>query len=113
MNFETTQHTNYAVITSQVEKLDASNASELKESIQALNKGGVNSIIIDFSKTKYSDSTGLSAILLANRLCKDSNGKAIFMNLQPVVMKVISIAQLDKVLNIVQDIEAANRLLAN
>ena len=66
MNFETTQHTNYAIITSQVEKLDATNASELKEAIQVLNKEGVNSIIIDFSKTKYSDSTGLSAILLAN-----------------------------------------------
>lgn len=113
MNFETTQHTNYAIITSQVEKLDATNASELKEAIQVLNKEGVNSIIIDFSKTKYSDSTGLSAILLANRLCKDSNGKAVFMNLQPVVMKVISIAQLDKVLNIVENMDEANRLIAN
>ena len=113
MNFETTQHTNYALITSQVEKLDASNASELKDAINVLNKAGVNSIIIDFSKTKYSDSTGLSAILLANRLCKDSNGKAVFMNLQPVVMKVISIAQLDKVLNIAENIDQANILLAN
>lgn len=113
MNFETTQHTNYTLITSQVEKLDASNASDLKEVLNGLNKTGVNSIIIDFSKTKYSDSTGLSAILLANRLCKDSNGKAVFMNLQPVVMKVISIAQLDKVLNIAENIEQANSLLAN
>ncbi len=113
MNFETTQHTNYVLITSQVEKLDASNASELKEVINVLNKDGVNSLIIDFSKTKYSDSTGLSAILLANRLCKDSNGKAVFMNLQPIVRKVISIAQLDKVLNIADDMEQANTLLAN
>lgn len=113
MNFETTQHTNYAIITSNVEKLDASNASDLKDAINALNKGGVNSIIIDFSKTKYSDSTGLSAILLANRLCKDSNGKAVFMSLQPVVMKVISIAQLDKVLNIAQNLDEATSLLAN
>ena len=113
MNFETTQHTNYALITSKVEKLDASNASDLKDAIHVLNKSGVNSIIIDFSKTKYSDSTGLSAILLANRLCKDSNGKAVFMNLQPVVMKVISIAQLDKVLNIASNIEEANSLFLN
>ena len=113
MNFETTQHTTYALITSQVEKLDASNASDLKDALHVLNKAGINSIIIDFSKTKYSDSTGLSAILLANRLCKDSNGKAVFMNLQPVVMKVISIAQLDKVLNIASNIEEANSLLAN
>ena len=113
MNFETTQHTDYALITSQVEKLDASNASDLKDAINVLNKAGVNSIIIDFSKTKYSDSTGLSAILLANRLCKDSNGKAVFMNLQPVVMKVISIAQLDKVLNIASNIEEANSLILN
>lgn len=113
MNFDTIQHTNYALITSQVEKLDASNASELKGALQEINKAGINSILIDFSKTKYSDSTGLSAILLANRLCKDSNGKAVFMNIQPVVMKVISIAQLDKVLNIAENLEEANRLFAN
>jgi anti-anti-sigma factor len=52
------------------------------------------------SATKYCDSSGLSAILTANRLCKDTNGKFVLCGLQDNVTKLIQIAQLDKVLSI-------------
>jgi anti-anti-sigma factor len=58
-----------------------------------------NTIILDLSKTKYCDSSGLSAILVANRLCKDTNGTFILVGMQPNVQKMIEIAQLDRVLN--------------
>lgn len=98
MNFETNQHQNEAVVKSQVEKLDSSNAAELKAELLMLNKNGVNNIVIDLSKTRYCDSSGLSAVLAANRLCKDTNGKFILCGLQDNVKKLIEIAQLDKVL---------------
>jgi len=52
------------------------------------------------SATKYCDSSGLSAILTANRLCKDTNGKFVLCGLQDNVTKLIQISQLDKVLSI-------------
>ncbi len=75
MNFIIAQDNNVTVIQSSVEKLDASNAPDLKSELLLLNKNGVNSIILDLSKTRYCDSSGLSAILTANRLCKDTNGQ--------------------------------------
>lgn len=100
MNFQTTQDKNQAVVKTLVEKLDASNAPELKAELVLLNKNGVNNIVIDLSATKYCDSSGLSAILTANRLCKDTNGRFVLCGLQDNVMKLVQIAQLDKVLSI-------------
>jgi anti-anti-sigma factor len=103
MNFETTQTKNEAVVKTNVEKLDASNAPELKAELVLLNKNGVNNIIIDMTATKYCDSSGLSAVLTANRLCKDTNGRFVLCGLQENVFKLIQIAQLDRVLSISAD----------
>ena len=100
MNFKINREENHAIIASHVEKLDAMNAPELKSELVLLNKNGVNSIVLDLGNTRYCDSSGLSAILTANRLCKDSGGHFVLSGLQESVMKMISIAQLDKVLNI-------------
>lgn len=103
MNFQTIQDKNHAVVKTLVEKLDASNAPELKAELVLLNKNGVNNIVIDLSSTKYCDSSGLSAILTANRLCKDTNGKFALCGLKENVSKLIQIAQLDKVLSIYEN----------
>jgi anti-anti-sigma factor len=107
MNFETIQTNKGAVVNSKVEKLDASNASELKSELVLLNKNGINNIVIDLSKTRYCDSSGLSAVLTANRLCKDTNGQFVLCGLQDNVRKLIEIAQLDKVLTITENQEQA------
>ncbi|MNU94770.1 putative anti-sigma factor antagonist [compost metagenome] len=111
MNFIIAQDTNFAIIQSSVEKLDASNASELKDELLVLSKKGVNSMILDLSKSRYCDSSGLSAILTANRLCKDTNGQFILCGLQENVAKMIRIAQLDKVLNISETLDEAKAVL--
>jgi anti-sigma B factor antagonist len=113
MNFEIIQESNYAVVGTKVEKLDAANAPELKSALLLLNKNGVNTIIFDLTKTKYCDSSGLSAILSGNRLCKDSNGQFIICGLQDNVAKMIAIAQLDRVFSITATRELALELLAN
>lgn len=113
MKFDTIQNNQNATITSKVDKLDATNSQDLKAELVLLNKNGVNNIIIDLSATKYCDSSGLSSILIANRLCKDTNGKFILCGLQTNVMKLIQIAQLDKVLLLEDNIESAEKLLVS
>lgn len=103
MNFETTQTNNRAIVKTLVDKLDASNASELKSELLILNKNGVNTIVIDMMATKYCDSSGLSAVLVANRLCKDSSGKFVLCGLNDNVANMIKIAQLDRVFTIVSN----------
>jgi anti-anti-sigma factor len=112
MDFTVTQEKNTAVITTNVERLNASNASELKAELVLLNKANVNNMVIDMAKTKYCDSSGLSAILVANRLCKDTNGKFVLCGLMPNVQKLIEIAQLDRVLTIVANEKEALEIIA-
>ncbi|MCE3295805.1 MAG: anti-anti-sigma factor [Crocinitomicaceae bacterium] len=100
MNFEVSQHSSYVLVKSKVEKLDVNTASDLKSELVLLNKKGNNSIVLDLSETKYCDSSGLSAILMANRLCKDSSGEFVLAGLNSTILKLIQIAQLDKVLTI-------------
>lgn len=107
MDFTVTQENGTATVQVNVERLNASNAAGLKAELVLLNKGSINNIIIDMSKTKYCDSSGLSAILVANRLCKDTNGMFVLCGLQTNVKMMIEIAQLDKVLNIVATKEEA------
>ena len=111
MNFETTQNKNEAVVKTKVEKLDASNAAELKSELLVLNKNGVNNMVIDMSETRYCDSSGLSAILSANRLCRDTNGRFALCGLNENVVKLIQIAQLDRVLTITNDQASAMEAL--
>lgn len=107
MNFESKQQQSEAIVSTKVEKLDATNASELKAELLILNKNGVNNMVLNLEETKYCDSSGLSAILSGNRLCKDTNGKFALCGLQPSVLKMIQIAQLDKVLLITNTTDEA------
>lgn len=112
MNFKVVKKPNYSIISSEVDKLNAINSPELKEVIMSENKDNVSHLIIDLSKTSYCNSSGLSAILSANRLCKNSNGKFILTGLQPNVRKMIEIAQLHRVFTITESLVQAEELIS-
>ncbi len=107
MNFPSEYHGKTVVIVSNVEKLDSTNAPELKTVFTVVNKSGNNKIVLNLEKTRYCDSSGLSAILVANRLCKDTNGSFVMYGLQASVLKMVQIAQLDRVLSILSTKEEA------
>lgn len=109
MNFKISNNNKYSTIVSEVEKLNGLNAPELKATILSMNNDNINNLIIDLSKTSYCNSSGLSAILSANRLCKNSNGKFVLTGLQPNVKKMIEISQLHRVLNITETLEGAEK----
>ena len=112
MNFEIEKNDKYTLIKVKVEKLDSNIAPSLKSELVLLNSDGVKSIIIDLSETRYCDSSGLSAILVANRLCKNAKGAFVLSGLQDSVKKLISISQLDTILSIAQTpAEAVDMLL--
>ncbi|MEN9699368.1 MAG: hypothetical protein RLZZ301_566 [Bacteroidota bacterium] len=113
MNFSVEPLGKVVVVRANVEKLDASNAPELKGHFLQLHKLGTNYMVLDLSQTRYCDSSGLSAILIANRLCKDTNGGFALSGLQDHVQKMVEIAQLDKVLSIAPNQEEAFDLLAS
>ena len=111
MNFSIEQRDNVAILKSHVEKLDALQAPDLKAQLVLLGKSGTTNIVLDLSETRYCDSSGLSAVLVGKRLCTDVEGSFVLCGLQPSVEKLISIAQLHRVLNIVPTINEADDMV--
>lgn len=88
----------YTLIKVTADKLDTQVAPALKSELVVLNADGVRNLIIDLTETRYCDSSGLSSILVANRLCKNSNGVLVLTCLQESVKKLLNISQLDTIL---------------
>ncbi len=101
----------YTLITIEHEKLDAIIAPVLKSELVLIAGNGEKNIVIEMKNVKYCDSSGLSTILVANRLSKNASGVFALSTLQTAVMRLISISQLDTVLNIADNIEEAERMI--
>jgi len=105
--FEIVKKDNHTLIQVLVEKLDTHIAPAIKSELVLIAGNGEKNIIIDLSASRYCDSSGLSAILVANRLCKNAKGTFVLTGLQPAVERLISISQLDTVLNITDGVKSA------
>lgn len=109
MPFTVENRDRYTLITSNSDKLDTIIAPNLKSEFVLLEKSGVQNVLLDMSSTRYCDSSGLSALLVGNRLFKET-GKLVICGLQPNVKKLIEISQLHNVLSIGTTIDDAQQL---
>jgi anti-sigma B factor antagonist len=107
MNYSIEKKTTYAVLKITKEKLDSQVSPSVKSEIAVLSAEGFKNIIFDLENVRFCDSSGLSSILVANRLCKNAGGKLVICNVQDMVKKLISISQLDSVLNTTANIAEA------
>ncbi len=107
MEFKIEKLEKYTLIQVMEEKLDTNVAPSLKSELVLISGKGEKNIILDLSNCRYCDSSGLSAILVANRLCKNANGTFVLTGLNDAVDRLITISQLDTVLNIAYSTEEA------
>lgn len=107
MEFNIKKLENYTLIQVLEEKLDTHIAPNLKSELILISGNGEENIILDLSKCRYCDSSGLSAILVANRLCKNANGTFVLTGLNDAVERLITISQLDTVLSITNTVDEA------
>lgn len=110
MDFIIEKRENYTLVLVENEKLDARVAPNLKSDLVVLSGTGEKNILLDMSKCKYCDSSGLSAILVANRLCKNAGGRFVLTELNEAVARLITISQLDSVLVISPSVEESEKL---
>jgi len=107
MKYAISKEEKYILLALQEEKLDATISPQLKSTFVTLNAEGMKNLVLDLSGVKYVDSSGLGAILIANRLCTDAQGSMVLAALTEHVSKIIKIAQLESVLNISNTTEEA------
>lgn len=111
MEFKIDKFENHTLIKVLEEKLDTHIAPTLKSELVLVSGNGEKNIILDLGNCRYCDSSGLSAILVANRLCKNANGKFVLTGLNDAVERLITISQLDTVLNISNSLDEAVSLI--
>ena len=98
MTFEVQKKGNHTLIKVNSDRLDTNNAPDLKSELVVINNEGEKNIILNLENCTYCDSSGLRAILVANRLCEDAIGAFILCGLQPDVDNLIKISMLHTVL---------------
>ena len=106
MKFSIDRQDHYTILTIDEEKLDSAISPEVKSEFVTLQAEGVLRVVLNLEKIKYSDSSGLSALLVGNRLFSE-NGEFILCGVNDHVMKLINISQLDKVITILPTKEEA------
>ena len=112
MEFKIDKLGNHTLIKVLEEKLDTHIAPTLKSELVLVSGNGEKNIILDLENCRYCDSSGLSAILVANRLCKNANGTFVLTGLSDAVERLITISQLDTVLNISDNVEKAVEMIS-
>ena len=107
MKYSIDKEEKYILFKLHEEKLDTLVAPEIKSEFVTLNAEGNRNIILDLADAKYIDSSGLSAILVANRLCQNADGQFIIAAASDHVIKLFKISQLDTVLSLLPTVEEA------
>lgn len=114
MNFETKRIGDITVFKLNEKRLDTNISGLLKGEFTLLLKvEGINKLIIDLSEVETCDSSGLSALLVANRTLNSTNGTIRLVAPSEKVLTLIKITRLDRVLNVCDTVEDAIEELKN
>ncbi len=107
MKYTVDKKEHYCLVKLNEEKLDATLSPTLKSELITRHAEGVKNLILDMTDVKYTDSSGLSALLIGNRIFSEDGGIFVLAGITDHVMKLVKISQLDNVLSILPTVEEA------
>jgi anti-sigma B factor antagonist len=81
-------------------KLDSSIAPEVKGEFLILCAPKVQTLVVDLADVEFCDSSGLSALLIADRKMKEVGGKVQLTHVHKKVAGLLKISMLDRVFEI-------------
>ncbi len=110
-NFLTQNKGDFAIVTMLVDRLDGQTTPELRSELVLLAGNQVSRMILDLSQCNYCDTTGLSAIMIAHRLCK--TGTLVLVGVKDEVAAMLSIQNFDPALVMVADLNEAELQIAH
>ena len=97
MKFEVHKNGMSTVLKLKERKLDSSVSPELKGEFLILCKPKVQTLVIDLAEVEFCDSSGLSALLIADRKMKEHGGSVKLIHVHKKVAGLIKISMLDRV----------------
>lgn len=109
MKFDVTKNGSGAVLVLKERKLDVTVSPELKGEFILLCRPSLKSLIIDLSAVEFCDSSGLSALLIADRQMREHGGEIKLAGVHKKVLTLLKISQLDKVFPIYDSVDKAQK----
>ena len=100
MKFDIKKNGTATVLTIKERKLDASVSPELKGEFLLLCNPQTKNLVVDLTDVEFCDSSGLSALLIAERKMRENGGVVKLVGLQKKVMSLIRISRLDRAFSI-------------
>lgn len=107
MKYSLDKRENYTVFSLEEDNLNSLISPSLKSEFVFFRNEGVKNLVFDFTKVKYVDSSGLSAILTANRLWKGYGSFVLCQINAPIIMRLIKISKLETILSICDTLDDA------
>lgn len=107
MKYEIENNGTTTIVTIKSERIDSSNAAELKSQFIVLSNTDNENLILDMSNVAMADSSGISSLLMAYRIYRDSDRSMSMCCVQAPVKKLLEITQLTKVFKIYDSLEDA------
>ena len=109
MHMETKKNGASTVLRVRERKLDANVSSQLKGEFLVLCKPQLKELIIDLTDVEFCDSSGLSALLIAERKMRENGGVVKLAGVQKKVMTLIKISHLDRAFGIYDSVAKATK----
>jgi anti-anti-sigma factor len=101
MKFDVQNDGSSVTLTLKEKKLDSSIAGELKGEFLILCKPKVQKLTLDLREVEFCDSSGLSALLIAERKMKEHGGVVRLAHAHKKVISLLKISMLDRLFEIV------------
>ncbi len=95
------------------DQLNSRTAPLLKTELVVLIGKEEKNFLLDLSKCTSCDETGVNALQLANRLCKNANGTLVIGGITKEVEHILEITKIDKELNLSYNMNKAEAMLLN
>jgi len=109
MKFEIKKNGAATVLKIKERKLDASVSPELKGEFLVLCNAQMKNLVVDLTDVEFCDSSGLSALLIAERKMRENGGVVKLVGLQKKVLSLIRISRLDRAFSIHDSLAKALR----
>ncbi len=111
MKFTIDHENELAVFHLHESRLDSTIAPQMKAQLLALFKTDVQVLILDFTEVVFCDSSGLSAMLMAERQLREIDGGVIVVDPNGRIRTLLQIANLEGIIPAFSTIDEARRAI--
>ncbi len=109
MEFDVKKHGTATVLKLKERKLDTTVSAELKGEFLILCTPELKELVVDLSDVEFCDSSGLSALLIAERKMRENGGVVKLAGLHKKVLSLIQISHLDRAFQIYDTVAKATK----